>query len=447
MKNLIIIIVFLVIVLTGLFLYGISYIENYSIETVREKNTMLEADFYEKLDNSFKKNNRLMIAEEYGNASYTPMDIDAVNLIDKRDPDNHYYWSTVEECFPYGRYQHLVSTMFKCLKPGNFNGIDEIYAINKQPWQIVMVNRTEKDKICYVVFKPVAIAYLKGDFYLREFRPSLDECSESALEYITKEDKDFKSCFDPNCGPIIKDVLSLCNRYYYLQNQQSDDKYTGTSFNFESFQAEDSSEKNVYGHRISWIYNNHYRLYYDVYPLATFTVGFNKYNYDIDKNAIYNKWIKISSIIYVLLLLALFFWLAYLIKKKSKIKTLLQIKSYSSLYEELLEKCNPENFMNPYNQDMVQKSNVLYQRILTSHPDDNNLLLSIRNEAHAKLNIMFDTNKLYTFILEKANPKQYINPYNPDKLSIANEIYSAAIQNKDNVDLLEGLVERIKREL
>lgn len=388
-----------------------------------------------------------MVAEEYGNASYTPMDIDAVNLIDNRDPDNLYYWSTVEECFPYGRYQRLVSTMFKCLKPGNFKGIDEIYAINKQPWQIVMVNRPEKDKIYYIVFKPVAIAYLKGDFYLREFRPSLDECSGSALEYITKEDKDFKSCFDPNCGPVIKDVLSLYNRYYYLQNQQSDNKYTETYFNFESFQAKDNPERTVYGHRISWIYDNYYRLYYDIYPLATFTVGFNKYNYDIDKNAIYNKWIKISIVIYLLLLLPLLFWLAYLIRKMRKGKTILQIKSYSSLYDELLEKCNPENFMNPYNQDMVQKSNVLYQRILASQPDDKELLLSIRKEAYTKLNIMFDTNKLYTFIFEKANPKQYMNPYNPDKLSIANEIYSTAIQNKENIDLLEYLAERIKREL
>lgn len=60
MKNLIIIIGLFVIVLTGLFLYGFSFIENYSIETVQEKRTMLEADFYEKLDNSFKKNNMII---------------------------------------------------------------------------------------------------------------------------------------------------------------------------------------------------------------------------------------------------------------------------------------------------------------------------------------------------------------------------------------------------
>lgn len=50
-------------------------------------------------------------------------------------------------------------------------------------------------------------------------------------------------------------------------------------------------------------------------------------------------------------------------------------------------------------------------------------------------------------IITKANPKMFIEPYQPNKLTTANEIYSEALKNKHNRDVLKKLLDRIKKEL
>ena len=41
----------------------------------------------------------------------------------------------------------------------------------------------------------------------------------------------------------------------------------------------------------------------------------------------------------------------------------------------------------------------------------------------------------------------FIEPYQPKKLTTANEIYSEALKNKHNRDVLKKLLDRIKKEL
>ena len=53
----------------------------------------------------------------------------------------------------------------------------------------------------------------------------------------------------------------------------------------------------------------------------------------------------------------------------------------------------------------------------------------------------------YNEIITKANPKMFIEPYQPNKLTTANEIYSEALKNKHNRDVLKKLLDRIKKEL
>jgi hypothetical protein len=63
----------------------------------------------------------------------------------------------------------------------------------------------------------------------------------------------------------------------------------------------------------------------------------------------------------------------------------------------------------------------------------------------------FDNRKHNIFchheIITKANPKMFIEPYQPNKLTTANEIYSEALKNKHNRDVLKKLLDRIKKEL
>lgn len=69
------------------------------------------------------------------------------------------------------------------------------------------------------------------------------------------------------------------------------------------------------------------------------------------------------------------------------------------------------------------------------------------NGLSSKINIEPDISYLYNEIIAKANPKMFIEPYLPNNLVIANEIYSEVLKNKHNRDVLEKLLDRIKKEL
>ena len=74
-------------------------------------------------------------------------------------------------------------------------------------------------------------------------------------------------------------------------------------------------------------------------------------------------------------------------------------------------------------------------------------MLIYRRKIISELGVTFEVSPLLKKILKKSNPKKYLKPYNPDKLAIANDIYSKAIEHKEDIDFLEELLERIKKEL
>ena len=374
-----------------LHLYALRMSEIY----VENKKSTLQKEFYDKLNEYWGGESRLMYSEEYGNSSYIPMDMDAVRFIDDRSAKDIGFYSSVERLFPYDRFPLLTSTMFKCLKPGCFEQLYELNAVKTAPWQALLLKYKEKDEFQVFIFLPVAVGYLQSAIYMKDWRPSLDKSCEEALEYLVKEDKDYKGCYNPNNKRTIKNILALYNQYYYLQqkghfgNGYEDDDY----INFEEIWLSPNPEGEPQcGHQISWIYNGFYRVYYDVYPYSTYEVSFNYYNYNNDKEIYYDKYFSVIRISLRLLLVLLFVYLSYLL----------------------------------YN---------YYQYL--------KIRVAIDSGAKEEL----DKADLYNEIIEKANPKKFIEPYQPQKLIVANEIYSKALNNRDSKDILEELLKRIKKEL
>ena len=72
---------------------------------------------------------------------------------------------------------------------------------------------------------------------------------------------------------------------------------------------------------------------------------------------------------------------------------------------------------------------------------------SERARANSIESIVEDADELYNQIISASNPQKFIEPYNPHKLAIANDIYAKAINNKGNVKLLKNLWKRIEIEL
>lgn len=130
-------------------------------------------------------------------------------------------------------------------------------------------------------------------------------------------------------------------------------------------------------------------MYYDIYPLCTYEVSFNHLNYENDKNSYYEENFFVIRICFWILFFMIFLYMIFCFNK--------------------------------------YRSNV--NRVNSN--DNDELIIS----------------NLYNEILEKANPKKFIEPYQPIKLAIANDIYSKAIKNRYNRVVLDELLNRIKKEL
>lgn len=79
-------------------------------------------------------------------------------------------------------------------------------------------------------------------------------------------------------------------------------------------------------------------------------------------------------------------------------------KTYSSLFEELCDKCNPERFMEPYDATLVEAATKMYSDILHSK-DDAEAQKKLMHKAYTELGVKFDGSKLYHYLMEYLDPK------------------------------------------
>ena len=105
----------------------------------------------------------------------------------------------------------------------------------------------------------------------------------------------------------------------------------------------------------------------------------------------------------------------------------------------LREKCHPRLFMQPYDAEKVGIANELY----SSLKEDCTLsdLSTILSKAIDKLKIDLDTSQIVSKLLETCSPLNFMEPYNSEKIAKANELYAKILENKSNIIELINLKE------
>ena len=113
---------------------------------------------------------------------------------------------------------------------------------------------------------------------------------------------------------------------------------------------------------------------------------------------------------------------------------------YHSLYKELKVRCAPENFMDPYEPEKVSKANELYSEVLATDAHDDGKLKRLRSRAMEELGVQFSTELLYEKLSAVCNPKNFTgDAYDKERLKLANRLYQAVLKNADNVVALEEI--------
>lgn len=111
---------------------------------------------------------------------------------------------------------------------------------------------------------------------------------------------------------------------------------------------------------------------------------------------------------------------------------------YDNLFEELKTKCHPKQFMEPYDHEKVKVANELYASILEAS-DNKEKQVVLRQEAIEKLGVVFSSRRIYDKLIALTNPANFMDPYDAEKVAIANDYYQKVQQNSENILELEKI--------
>ena len=110
----------------------------------------------------------------------------------------------------------------------------------------------------------------------------------------------------------------------------------------------------------------------------------------------------------------------------------------SKLYK-LRKKCNPENFMKPYQKEKIDKANEIYAILMKTNPNDNNAINQLEIRIEKELSISRIDCEELQILRKRCNPQNFMSPYMPEKVALANEIYSQLMKKDLTFEEYEAL--------
>ena len=117
---------------------------------------------------------------------------------------------------------------------------------------------------------------------------------------------------------------------------------------------------------------------------------------------------------------------------------------YHNLYDELKSKCNPINFMTPYNAEQVNIANEIFSKLNNTQKDDIRNLILLRNKAIKGLGITYTNPKLYETLCNVYNPKNFMGEnYDANKLNAANKLFAEIEKYQNDILSLESIAKRV----
>lgn len=118
-------------------------------------------------------------------------------------------------------------------------------------------------------------------------------------------------------------------------------------------------------------------------------------------------------------------------------------KEYDSLYDELIDKCNPRKFnIERFGFDKFDEANYIWSELKKEKEyTSEKLLILLRNRAIQKLGVHISTKKKLNELKEYLNPDVYIDDDNYDRelMSKVGKIYEELLLAKNDIILLEEI--------
>lgn len=302
-------------------------------------------------------------------------------------------------------------------------------------WNLVIIEHDYEGVYKTWLF-PYAVGYIRqNDPWLSDYAPNVPSAVNGAFEfYTTNEKSNYYGSFEKGCyDRVWSQIYDAENEYYYMAEDEHPRIFKTGSPLFEEYHTDNNPPK---FYKNGFMYNGFYKVFVAATQPQTYTIKKRDWNPDEkDRKDLWLYW----GIGLTALMLIIVIPLAFIQRKHNKERD-------ESLYDKLKRLCNPANFISSgnYDKEKVDKANEIYKKLLDISPDDKEALDEIQHQAITDLGICLINQDKLNDLKEKVNPKNYLNPYNAEKVALANELFSILSKEGLTYNELAEVEERSK---
>lgn len=281
-------------------------------------------------------------------------------------------------------------------------------------WSIIRIHcgGNDNDFIQTNIIFPYKVGLKKtewGNFY------TVEQAVNEAFEfYSTNPKSGMAERFSKgSISRLWSRIYDSCNEYFGIVENQNTGSWIGGIPIYQPKGKSYEEAQRTMPFENGWMHNGYYRVFIAATQEKHYMIQEKDWAINENRNKLLVWWGIGLTVLFMSIIIPLTIKESKVNKRKSE-----------TLYQRLCRMCNPSNFIKDYDKEKVDRANEIYQRLMDIKPDDKEALMSLQAEAVASLGIvLIDAEKLKD-LAEKVNPQLFMNPYNPEKVKIANDLYS-----------------------
>lgn len=318
----------------------------------------------------------------------------------------------------YKEWKDMYGGIYKMYKLNYRNSEREKQFQPENGWCLI-----EKSTHCeniYIEFIfPYAVGYYAPDpFWGYKYFPSVEDAINEAYDFFTTDSKYKLEEYNKGVNRKVFDEIIQSNEYYYIAegaNQNGMGKQIGRKL----FCEVDTIKKDLWtrmtpdAYEYTYMYNGYYKVYIAKTQPKVYSIKKFNWNPDVfERNELLIKWSIIISSIFIIIEIIL---IISEIKRRKRLK--------EPIYDKLLRVCNPGNFIKPHDTNKFEIATNIYIKLQDISKEDVAGINNIQKEIVVKLGVDLIDKEERRKLLKVINPKRWMNPYNEEKIKLANELY------------------------
>lgn len=292
---------------------------------------------------------------------------------------------------------------------------------NEYDWE--WTGKVKGTKISIEWIFPYAVGLKRQErSYYYDFIPSVETAVEEAFEFFVSNPKSsflsdnstdqfYNGKFERGCYNRIKNAMSeAANDYYWIKKDDHAGYWHWGKPLFGDYTDYNEQTSPI---EYTYMHNGYYRVFVGQTQPITYSVYRQPWHPEKSEKKKLLLWFGVGL---TLLMLGAIIPLSVVYKRDKKIAN-------EGLQDRLKRLCNPANFIKQYDKDKVEKANAIYQQLLTGNLDNEKLMV-LQSQAVTELGIILIDDQLLKRLKAKVNPQRYMKPYDAEKVSLANELFS-----------------------